>query len=217
MHKIKKGIKKKIKGKKGKHEEDDLFDPEQLEKYRRELEEAKAAKAAAEGGESEDPTAAAGTSSSEGKEKKADDDEEWQKFKQLTSGIDQVLKKTSGDLDRIKTSSYFQRVPPKPDFIIPTSSTSAQSRKQAATSPPAKKGTRWIDLESGQQPSDSEDEGKAAKVTINSSDIHPLYELYECCDFKVKPTLATTVPAIAVASLPNLKINRPTNSAIWQQ
>jgi len=41
---VKKGLKKKIKGKKGK-EEDDLFDPEQLEKLKRELEEKRKAQA----------------------------------------------------------------------------------------------------------------------------------------------------------------------------
>ena len=45
MHKLSKGLKKKIKGKKGKDKEDDLFDPANLEKYRREAQQAAAAAA----------------------------------------------------------------------------------------------------------------------------------------------------------------------------
>lgn len=94
MLKIKKGIKKKIKGKKDK--EDDLFDPENLAKYKKELEESRR-----EGGES----SSAGPEPSTNQE----EDDEWKKFKQLTAGIDVTLKKTSGDLDRIKTTSFFQK------------------------------------------------------------------------------------------------------------
>jgi len=99
MLKIKKGLKKKIKGKKDKGKEDDLFDPEQLEKYRKELEEKR--KAAAE----EDPS---GSSS-------APKDEEWLKFQALTAGVDTILKKTTTDLDKIKETSFYQRKQP----IIP--------------------------------------------------------------------------------------------------
>lgn len=43
------------------------------------------------------------------------DEDEWSKFTQLTSGIDSILKKTQGDLNRIKEQSFFQKVePPKP-------------------------------------------------------------------------------------------------------
>ncbi|CAG7824052.1 unnamed protein product, partial [Allacma fusca] len=120
MHKIKKGIKKKIKGKKGKDKEDDLFDPEQLAKYKKELEEAAAAAASAEGNQFENPDPEDEVESQT--TKAHEEDEEWQKFKLLTSGIDSVLKKTSGDLDRIKTTSFFQRTKPNPAFILPTSS-----------------------------------------------------------------------------------------------
>lgn len=48
-------------------------------------------------------------------EKPKTDDDEWLKFKSLTTGIDTVLKKTQGNLDRIKESSFYQRIdPPKP-------------------------------------------------------------------------------------------------------
>lgn len=48
------------------------------------------------------------------------DDDEWSKFTQLTSGIDSILKKTQGDLNRIKEQSFFQKVePPKPPVKSP--------------------------------------------------------------------------------------------------
>lgn len=91
-------LKKKKKGKKGKHKEDDLFDPEELEQYRREHQQKQEFGETSEAGE--------GTSSEKG--------EEWKKFQALTAGVDDILKKTQGDLDRIKSSSFFQRKPPGP-------------------------------------------------------------------------------------------------------
>lgn len=87
MLKIHKGLKKKKKNKKNKHKEEELFNEEELEKYRKEH----------QGGNE-----AVG---------ETDGQEEWQKFKAITAGIDDVLKKTQGDLDRIKTNSFFQRKP----------------------------------------------------------------------------------------------------------
>lgn len=86
MHKITKGLKKKKKGKKSKHKEEELFKPEELEEYRKEHQSAT----------SEDV---------------AEKNEEWKKFIALTSGVDDILKKTQGDLDRIKSTSFFQRKP----------------------------------------------------------------------------------------------------------
>uniref|UniRef100_A0A1Y1MMK8 Protein stoned-A n=1 Tax=Photinus pyralis TaxID=7054 RepID=A0A1Y1MMK8_PHOPY len=86
MHKITKGLKKKKKGKKSKHKDEELFKPEELEAYRREHQ--------AEQGE---PATA---------------NDEWKKFNAITAGIDNFLKKTQDDLDRIKSTSFFQRVPP---------------------------------------------------------------------------------------------------------
>ncbi|XP_047028422.1 protein stoned-B-like [Helicoverpa zea] len=92
MLKLPKGLKKKKKGKKSKRKgEEELFTEEELEKYRREHQQQNA-----ENGE--------GT---------AKENEEWSKFKDLTTGVDTVLKKTQGDLDRIKSTSFFQRIPPK--------------------------------------------------------------------------------------------------------
>nr|CAH7751218.1 unnamed protein product [Callosobruchus chinensis] len=91
MHKITKGLKKKKKTKKSKKREDDLFKPEELEKYRREHEQQ--LQQAAESGEPQPQN------------------EEWKKFLALTSGVDDILKKTQGDLDRIRSTSFFQRKP----------------------------------------------------------------------------------------------------------
>ncbi|KAF7283273.1 hypothetical protein GWI33_001043 [Rhynchophorus ferrugineus] len=86
MHKIAKGLKKKKKGKKSKHKEEELFKPEELEAYRREH-------------------------ATVGEEASAKN-EEWKDFLSLTSGVDDILKKTQDDLDRIKSTSFFQRIPP---------------------------------------------------------------------------------------------------------
>lgn len=79
-------MKKKKKGKKSKkNKEEELFKPEELEAYRQKQAEKEAAGGA--------------------------NDDEWKKFQALTSDIDNVLKKTQGDLDRIKSTSFFQRKP----------------------------------------------------------------------------------------------------------
>ncbi|XP_068630439.1 protein stoned-B-like [Battus philenor] len=92
MLKLPKGLKKKKKGKKSKRKgEEELFTEEELEKYRREHQQQQA-------------------QTTDGLVK---ENEEWSKFKDLTTGIDSVLKKTQGDLDRIKSTSFFQRVQPK--------------------------------------------------------------------------------------------------------
>ena len=91
MHKITKGLKKKKKGKKHK-KEDELFNEAELEKYRREHQQDTAE------GQQEEQQQPEGT-----------DNEEWKRFKALTAGVDSVLKKTEEDLNRIKSTSYFQR------------------------------------------------------------------------------------------------------------
>ncbi|CAG5023763.1 unnamed protein product [Parnassius apollo] len=92
MLKLPKGLKKKKKGKKSKRKgEEELFTEEELEKYRKEHQQQQA----------------------ESGEGSAKENEEWSKFKDLTTGVDSVLKKTQGDLDRIKSTSFFQRVQPK--------------------------------------------------------------------------------------------------------
>lgn len=97
MLKIPKGLKKKKKGKKKKDQE--LFTEEELEQYKAEKVR-KAAEAAAAVTEGKPP-------------ENAGDKEEWSKFAELTAGVDSVLKKTHDDLDRIKTTSFFQRKAPQ--------------------------------------------------------------------------------------------------------
>lgn len=101
MHKITKGLKKKKKGKKSKHKDEELFKPEELEAYRR---------------DHQQPEETSGVEPGK--------NEEWKKFNALTSGVDDILKKTQGDLDRIKSTSFFQRVPPpselkKEEYSVP--------------------------------------------------------------------------------------------------
>lgn len=101
--KIPKGLKKKKKGKKKKDQE--LFTEEELEQYKQE----QARKAA---GAVEVPVATEKATEETPPEQQTND-EEWSRFAALTTGIDSVLKKTQDDLDRIKTTSFFQRVAPK--------------------------------------------------------------------------------------------------------
>ncbi|XP_057364494.1 protein stoned-A-like [Daphnia carinata] len=164
MHKLSKGLKKKIKGKKGKEKEDDLFDPAILEQYRRDKAAAAAAAAAKAAASGEDcdpsaeengsPTAAnEATSSTEpGADKK--DSEEWQKFKLLTSGVDTILQKTQEDLGRIKKTSYYQRNK-KPETPTPVEEAKAIVATAAGKSPSANNSeptgfkTKWIGFEEG--------------------------------------------------------------------
>lgn len=104
MLKIHKGLKKKKKNKKNKHKEEELFNEEELEKYRREHQEGIEA------------------------EGEKDGQEEWQKFKAITAGIDDVLKKTQGDLDRIKTNSFFQRKPTQTELKAAEDKLEAEKR-----------------------------------------------------------------------------------------
>lgn len=102
MLKLPKGLKKKKKGKKSKKDQE-LFTEEELEQYRREHQ-AQASSAL---------NSAAPSDSEDHPGEKSENDEEWSKFAALTTGIDSVLKKTQVDLDRIKESSFFQKVPTK--------------------------------------------------------------------------------------------------------
>lgn len=116
MHKLAKGLKKKKKPKKGKKGAEEEFDPEELERYRRER--AEAQQKVEEAGES-----AKGTGS-----------DEWKKFQALTAGVDSVLKKTQDDLDRIKSTSFFQRKPPleekKPEEAVNQEDSNKSSSKK---------------------------------------------------------------------------------------
>lgn len=127
MLKLPKGLKKKKNKKSKKNQE--LFTEEELEQFKREqrakqlAEQEQAEKQEREEEErrqqqeqqqqhypqyQQQPQQSASTS------KPKTDDDEWSKFTQLTSGIDSILKKTQGDLNRIKEQSFFQKVePPK--------------------------------------------------------------------------------------------------------
>lgn len=110
MLKLPKGLKKKKNKKSKKNQE--LFTEEELEQFKREQKvkqqtEQEEAEKQAQLQSEEHQTASSS--------KPKTDDDEWSKFTQLTSGIDSILKKTQGNLNRIKEKSYFQRVePPKP-------------------------------------------------------------------------------------------------------
>lgn len=112
MLKLPKGLKKKKNKKSKKNQE--LFTEEELEQFKREQK----AKQLAEQEEAErqaqlELEGQQHHSASTSKPKTEDD--EWSKFTQLTSGIDSILKKTQGELERIKEQSFYQRVePPKP-------------------------------------------------------------------------------------------------------
>lgn len=117
MLKLPKGLKKKKKSKKNK----ELFTEEELEQYKREQkakqeteqqqqqEEQQRREEAQRSQVDYHQHIASGSSVS----KQKSEDDEWSKFKQLTTGIDSVLKKTQVNLDRIKEESFFQRVLPK--------------------------------------------------------------------------------------------------------
>ncbi|ODM94132.1 Protein stoned-A [Orchesella cincta] len=132
---VKKGIKKKIKGKKDK-KEDDLFDPEQLEKYKRELEEAKKAR---QQQDEESGSTAAGSSAGH------EDDEEWLRFKQLTSGVDALVNKASDDLDKIKESSFFQRNKPSEQNMLFARPKDPVILTPDPEQPP--EGAKWVHIE----------------------------------------------------------------------
>uniref|UniRef100_A0A6A7FMS0 Protein stoned-A-like n=3 Tax=Hirondellea gigas TaxID=1518452 RepID=A0A6A7FMS0_9CRUS len=114
MHKIKKGIKKKIKGKKGKN--DEIFTEEELEQYKKEK--ADEARRLTEEHQSEHPTddqsdaehsyehseAYGGlTEKDTSSSQPATDNSDWKNF---LASTDTVLKKTSDNLEHIKESSY---------------------------------------------------------------------------------------------------------------
>ncbi len=108
MLKIHKGLKKKKKDKKHKKgADDDLFDEAELERYRREHQRPPLEHSENDGQNTDDP-------SNEGNRTNSNvtsvrDDDEWKKFQALTAGVDTILQKTQEDLDRIKSTSFFQR------------------------------------------------------------------------------------------------------------
>lgn len=124
MLKIHKGLKKKKKDKKHKRKgDDDLFDEEELERYRKEHQQLQ--HQGDEQGSSSNVDTSNQTSSSA-------NSDEWQKFKALTAGIDCVLQKTQEDLDRIKSTSFFQRKPVPSE--VPKAADNTHSQEEASSS-----------------------------------------------------------------------------------
>ncbi|XP_071527468.1 protein stoned-A [Panulirus ornatus] len=147
MLKIKKGIKKKIKGKKEK--DDELFTPEELEQYKREKEEEARRLAQQQQEKSEEseqlqrdtsaPPEEGAAGSSEAKESSATGgDNDWRNFFAAT---DTVLKKTSDNLVQIREASFFQRKEEK----------TVEAVKSATPAVPVvpTAGKKWVDLEAG--------------------------------------------------------------------
>lgn len=153
MHKLAKGLKKKKKQKKGKKgAEEEEFDPEELERYRRER--AEAQQRAAESG---DP----GAAESNGAPAAAGSDE-WKKFEALTAGVDSILKKSQGDLDRIKSTSFFQRKAPAEDPRV-----AAKAKAESDS----KKTKRWVGFdESGNPIGEKTPEEEEKKIVKEASD-----------------------------------------------
>nr|XP_033334691.1 protein stoned-B-like [Megalopta genalis] len=136
MHKLAKGLKKKKKQKKGKKgAEEDEFDPEELERYRRERAEAQQ--------KAEDSGEQASNAGSD----------EWKKFQALTAGVDSILKKTQGDLDRIKSTSFFQRKPPleEKNRKKREGEDEEDSREECS-----KKGNKWVGFDEEGNPIEDE-------------------------------------------------------------
>lgn len=125
MHKLAKGLKKKKKSKKSKKGEEEEFDPEELERYRRERAE-RAERAEQKAEESGEPAAAGNAGS-----------DEWRKFEALTAGVDSLLKKTQGDLDRIKSVSFFQRKPALDEKKVEEEEQDEEKKKKSSSK-------RWI-------------------------------------------------------------------------
>lgn len=143
MHKLAKGLKKKKKPKKGKKGAEEEFNPEELERYRRER--AEAQQKAEESGES--------TGGSD----------EWKKFQALTAGVDSVLKKTQDDLDRIKSTSFFQRKAPLEEKKPKEEAEQDDSKKSSSK--------KWVGFDEDGNPIEAGppevDGGKKDKFAVN--------------------------------------------------
>lgn len=135
MLKLPKGLKKKKKGKKSKKDKE-LFTEKELEQYRREHQkqpevvvvESEEASASANAATAADQVhhhqqqqhyhqqqyepSEATTSGAAAAALTAGEDDEWRRFNALATGVDSILKKSQGDLDRIKSTSFFKRVAP---------------------------------------------------------------------------------------------------------
>ncbi|XP_040569178.1 uncharacterized protein stnA [Lepeophtheirus salmonis] len=147
-----KKARKEKKKKTGKKE--DLFDPENLAKYKKELEEKrkaaetadKASDASSNKDETEDvikqvDSAFATPDNRSPYISKAntpkEEKEEWQLFKSLTSGVDSIIQQKKSELEELKLDSYFQKKP---------TSESKSAQEQEADQKQARKKV-WVDLD----------------------------------------------------------------------
>lgn len=182
MHKIKKGIKKKIKGKKDKGDSE-LFTPEEYERYKKQKEEEERLKqeevqhqtlpqevAAEEDHVEEEVTenheeAVAEEQPSEKTDENSDTKEDWRSF---FSATDTVLKKTSVKLEHIKESSYFQVK--KTEEVLEERPSKTSSPVPPPVPPPPTK--RWVDLDKGgiDDTSEEEEEQQQNKEEDKSDD-----------------------------------------------
>lgn len=166
MHKIKKGIKKKIKGKKDKDAE--LFTPEEYEKYRKQKEEELKQKDQEhhqqEGTTDDHPEELPSENHQEvavEEQQQVDEDcaetsekkEDWRNF---LSATDTVLKKTTVNLEHIKESSYFQAVKKHEETEV-KAGPAVSTVPPPVPAPPTK---RWADLSKGIDDSIEGEEGE---------------------------------------------------------
>ncbi|KAK6642251.1 hypothetical protein RUM44_013974 [Polyplax serrata] len=153
MLKIGKGLHKKKKSKKNKHKEEELFTEEELERYRKEH-----SQRTSEEAETADTTS----------NEKATSSEEFEKFKALTAGVDDILRKSQGDLDRIKKESFFQRKP-TPSELKAQEEKEKEELKQTSVN--------WVDFDQGIKVEESQKfEGTEAKVEVQEEESESEYE-----------------------------------------
>lgn len=173
MLKIPKGLKKKKKGKKGKHKgDDDLFTPEELEEYKRQKalreQQGQHEAEAAEDGSADAASASTSAAPEHGAEPAASEPataaEDEDRLQALLGGVDSILNKTQKDLERIKSTSFFQRKPTPSELQSkkaegPPARPTAPTATAVAAAAVSKKGKkRWVGFEGEDDGEDSEEE-----------------------------------------------------------
>lgn len=172
MLKIPKGLKKKKKDKKHKRKgEDELFNEEELEKYRKEHQYQSAAADPAQQSSVENATTS--TSST-------DKGDEWKKFNALTAGIDNILQKTQEDLDRIKSTSFFQRKAPAPPPLPENEKKAAEATDSAEGDKVKKKKGKKVEQDTGDQ--DTRKEENAGEIRRDQDVDYKEHEEYDVED-----------------------------------
>lgn len=155
MLKLPKGLKKKKKGKKSKKDQE-LFTEAELEQYKREHQ-----------AHSEHPGEEA--HQVETSHPEASNDDEWSKFAALTTGVDSILKKTQGDLDRIKSTSFFKRVPPPSQTKVEEKVEEPSEKVAEAAPEPEEKDPAKLLLNAVVELSESEEESDLDDTTFDTT------------------------------------------------